>query len=264
MTEQHNERTYPPVHKVITRSAILHVEDALEIGKLRLRLYRYRRGEGAQATAFHYLDVDDARVLFFDLGRGRLEEPFVDYKGSPTARDGKPLSRVLKVEDTGDKTRNPIVFEARNGPGELIGQGAVKPAGDPDSQVAVLISRAEARKMAFAVLEYLQAYAVARQLQRLWAPQEPEEPSPGADAEMGEPAAGLAPSPLESPVPSGNGGGDGAGLSRPTAPPTAQPTTATNFWGAVYSAGKGQTDGQRLLAQVAGDFGRALDLLRSS
>jgi len=30
------------IHTVITRSAILHVEDALEIGRLRRRLYRRR------------------------------------------------------------------------------------------------------------------------------------------------------------------------------------------------------------------------------
>ena len=100
MTQQRPENTHATIYKVITRSAILHLEDALEIGKVRLRLYRYKKGQGAQAVAFHYLDVADARVLFSDLAQGNLPEEFVDFKGSPTARDGKPLSRVLKVQDT--------------------------------------------------------------------------------------------------------------------------------------------------------------------
>ena len=62
------------IHTEITRSAILHVEDALDIGKLRLLLFRYKRGKGAQASASHYLDLADARVLCFDLAEGRLAQ----------------------------------------------------------------------------------------------------------------------------------------------------------------------------------------------
>jgi len=65
------------------------------------------------------------------------------------------------------RTRSPIIFEASNSPGQLIGQGTVKPAGEPDAKVAILINRAEARKMAFAMLEYLQAYAVVQMLHPL-------------------------------------------------------------------------------------------------
>ena len=249
MNETQPERTR--IHTVITRSAILHVEDALEIGKLRLRLYRYRRGEGAEASAYHYLDVADARVLFSDLAWGRLRERFVDYKGSPTARDGGPLSRVLRVEDVGDQARNPIVFEIQNGPGEVIGEGAIKPAGEPDSKVAILMGRREARKLAFAVLEYLQAWAVARAISR----------PPAASAQPPQPeqlVLEFAPAGAES-------GGNG---QEPEAESPPAPVTPTDFWSAVYARwpdyDEGQREGQRLLDRAGGDFGQALRLLRGS
>ena len=169
MTERSNPYR---IYTHITRSAILHIEDALQIGKLRLLLFQYHRGKGAQANASHYLDVDDARLLFTDLSQGRLPEPFVDYKGTSDGRNGQPLSRVLKVEDRETQGRgNPIVIEISNGPGEVVGEGAIKPAGQPDVRLALLLSRREARCMALAVLEHLLAWAVATYAQRVAGPE---------------------------------------------------------------------------------------------
>lgn len=164
MTESEREGR-PRIHTEITRSAILHVEDALEIGKLRLLLFQYERGKGAQAQVDHYLDVEDARVLCFDLARGRLSEPFLDYKGIPHGREGKPLSRVLRIEDRGERAHQPIVIEVSHGPGEVIGEGAIKPAGKPDVSVAILLTRWQARRLALAVADYIQAWEVAERLQ---------------------------------------------------------------------------------------------------
>ncbi|NOZ27732.1 MAG: hypothetical protein GXP39_06730 [Chloroflexi bacterium] len=164
MTDQEREGR-PRIYTEITRSAILHVEDALDIGKLRLLLFQYERGKGAQARVDHYLDVEDARVLCFDLARGHLPESFVDYKGTPHGREGKPLSRVLRIEDRGRRTRQPIVIEISHGPGEIIGEGAVKPAGEPDVRIAILLTRWQARRLALAVAGYIQAWEVAARLQ---------------------------------------------------------------------------------------------------
>ena len=273
MTERQSGRTHTTIYEVITRGAILHLEDALEIGKVRLRLYRYKKGQGAQAVAFHYLDVADARVLFSDLAQGNLPEEFVDFKGSPTARDGKPLSRVLKVQDTAGKTRSPIVFEASNGPGQVIGQGAVKPAGEPDPKVAILISRVEARKMAFAMLEYLQAYAVVQMLHP--APARPPafasrealtrdgDGDGRGDGRRAEVRPALPePLPVPPPVPPALPGRpaqpESPAASTATPPPAA---TATNFWAAVYGRDLSQEDGRRLLDRAGNDYGRALVLL---
>jgi len=247
---------------VITRGAILHLEDALEIDKVHLRLYRYKKGQGAQAVAFHYLDVADARVLFSDLAQGNLPEEFVDFKGSPTARDGKPLSRVLKVQDTAGKTRSPIVFEASNGPGQVIGQGAVKPAGEPDAKVAILINRIETRKMAFAMLEYLQACAVVQMLHPA------EAPPRGGDGDAGGQGGGervrlALPEPLPvPPVPPAPPGRPAQPESPAASTATPLPAaTATDFWAAVYGRDLSQEDGRLLLDRAGNDYGRALVLL---
>jgi len=289
MTERQSERTHTTTYEVITRGAILHLEDALEIGKVRLRLYRYKKGQGAQAVAFHYLDVADARVLFSDLAQGNLPEEFVDFEGSPTARDGKPcgmslsqdpqsdrgsilhgkpLSRVLKVQDTAGKTRSPIVFEASNGPGQVIGQAAVKPAGDSDARVAILISRAEARKMAYAVLEYLQAYAVVQMLRPT--PARPPAfasrealPRDGdgdgrEDGRRAEVRPALPEPQSVPPAPPGRPAQpESPAASTATPPPAA---TATDFWAAVYGRDLSQEAG-RLLDRAGNDYCRALVLL---
>jgi hypothetical protein len=141
------------IHSHLTRTRFLHVEDALSIGKLRLFAGEYRRGRGASSTAFHFLDVEDARVLFSDMARAKPVD-FADYKGTPSGNGEGPQSRVLKVKGNGDK----VWIEVRNGPGELVGEGAVKPQGKPDAAVSVPLSTWEARKLAFAVLAFVQAW----------------------------------------------------------------------------------------------------------
>ena len=143
------------IYTQITRSVILHLEDALAIGKVRVFLISYKRGQGASATAAHYLDIEDVRVLASDLSGGRLPEKFIDFKGSVNGQEGKPLSRVLKLEDRGDKQRAPIVLQVANGPGQVVGEGAVKPAGKPDVEIAItstelstgLLTRWQARRL---------------------------------------------------------------------------------------------------------------------
>ena len=149
MERQHEERYR--VHSYMTRSRFLHVEDALEIGKLRLFAGQYKRGEGAKVTAVHYLDVADARVLLSDLAWGKAVD-YIEYKGTDNGEG--PRSRVLKVKRNGDK----VWIRLENGPGQMIGEGAVKPAGDPEAVVNVPLSVWEARKLAHAILAHVAAW----------------------------------------------------------------------------------------------------------
>lgn len=150
----------PRVWSYLTRSRFLHVEDALDVGAGKLRLYAgaYIQGQGAKGTAFHFVDVDAARVVFSDLAWGKSVD-FADFKG--TASQDGPQSRVLKIKTKGAK----VWLQIQNGPGQVVGQGAVKPAGKPDAEVSVPLPAYEARKLGFAVLDYLQAWEVARRLQ---------------------------------------------------------------------------------------------------
>ena len=155
---------HPRIFSMMTNKAFFHVEDALGIGKIKVFMGSYERGKGSKATVIHYLDVADARVLAFDLAvRGTISAgKFTDYKGSPKGLNGQPLSRVLKVEDRGSEAKRPIVIEAANGPGEITGAGAIKPAGKPTAQVAIFLTRHEARKLGHALQSYLQAWETAR------------------------------------------------------------------------------------------------------
>ena len=154
---------HPRIFSMMTNKAFLHIEDALGIGKIKFFMGAYQKGQGASAKVVHYMDVADARVIAFDLAvRGALSARFTDYKGSPKGLNGKPLSRVLKIEDRGADAKRPIVIQAANGPGELTGAGAIKPAGKPTDEVAIFLTRHEARKLGHAIFGYIRAWEAAR------------------------------------------------------------------------------------------------------
>lgn len=100
------------------------------------------------------MDVDDARVVFLDLLNWQLEK-LLDFKGSAKGPKG-PVSRTLKIKVNHQEGK--VVFELANGPGQVIGKGAVKPAGKPTAEVAVLMDRAAARRLAAATLAYIRAW----------------------------------------------------------------------------------------------------------
>ena len=149
-----NDQERYRIHSHLTQSRFLHVEDALDIGKVRLFAGEYRRGEGASKTTAHFIDADDARVLFSDLAWGKPVD-YVEYKGTANGKGG-PVSRVLNVRRKGDK----VWISLEQGPGEVVGEGAVKPAGDPDVVVNVPLTVWEARRLGMAVLAHLQAWEV--------------------------------------------------------------------------------------------------------
>ena len=140
------------IYSHITKSRFLHVEDCLDIGKIRLFAGEYRRGQGASATSAHYMDVADARVLLNDLAWGRPID-YCEFKGT---NGDHPTSRVLKVKRNGDK----VWIRLEAGPGEVVGEGAIKPAGEPNVVVNVPLTIWEARRLAFAVLAHLAAWEV--------------------------------------------------------------------------------------------------------
>lgn len=182
--EQTQEQTsqYPERYRItdhITRSTWLHIEDATDIGKLRLFAGKYQRGEGAKVTLAHWLDVSNARVLFHDLSWGKAVD-FTEFKGSA---EGQVTSRVLRVNTNGDK----VYFELRSGPGKRTETGAIQPAGKPTDTVNVAFTKPQVRAVAYAVLEYLQAIAVAQVLSQNDAPAPPIRPVNGANGQAGPP-----------------------------------------------------------------------------
>lgn len=158
----------PRIFSHLTRTRFLHIEDSLERGKLRFFIGSFEKGKGASSTAYAFLDVEDARVVLSDLSWGKPVD-FFDFKGG---RDGNNvlISRVLKIQtkegkvSTGSTQR--VWVEVQNGQGQELGEGAVKPHGQPFAVISIPLTIFEGRKLAFAALAYMQAWEVGRILQK--------------------------------------------------------------------------------------------------
>jgi hypothetical protein len=150
----------------MTQSRFLHVEDSLEIGKLRLFGGNYRKqnnaGDGGSMTSHvtHYMDVADARVVFHALLNGEANFTYKEYKGTQPPDGGPVVSRVLSVAIKGDN----VYIELTSGPGKPTPTGAIMPNGRPDAAVNVGFKLYEARRLAAAVLAYLNAWDVMRMM----------------------------------------------------------------------------------------------------
>jgi hypothetical protein len=148
------------IYSYLTKSRFLHIEDSLQIGKVRLFGGTYRRNEGMTDHAHHFLDIADARVIFAALAGAEDGFTYKEYKGTPPGRNRPAVSRVLSVVVKGEK----IYIEFKSGPGKLTDTGAITPAGQPTTAVNISFKQYEAQRMAETVLAYLRAWDVLRML----------------------------------------------------------------------------------------------------
>ena len=157
----------PRIFSHLTRTRFLHIEDSLERGKLRFFIGSFEKGKGSSSTAYAFLDVDDARVIFSDMAWGKPVE-FIDFKGGRDSRFHALISRVLKIDTKAGMPReaSAVWIEVQNGRGQELGDGAVKPDGHPTAVISMPLTMFEARKLAFACLAYMQAWEVARLVRR--------------------------------------------------------------------------------------------------
>jgi hypothetical protein len=146
----------PRIFSHLTRTRFLHIEDSLERGKLRFFIGSFERGQGSNAVAYAFLEVDDARVLFSDMAWGKPVD-FTDYKGGKDSNGGA-ISRVLKIQTQEKQTW----IQVANGPGQRLNDGAIKPLGKPSVEISVPLTIFEGRKLAHACLAYLQAWDVGK------------------------------------------------------------------------------------------------------
>jgi hypothetical protein len=142
----------------VTQSRFLHVEDALGIGKIRLFAGNYRRGQGMNSHAYHFIDLADARVIFAVLSRGEPSFSYREYKGTPPQNGSGAVSRVLSIAVRGDN----VYVELKRGPGKPTATGAITPNGKPQAEVNVGFKLYEAQRLAATVLAYIQAWDVHR------------------------------------------------------------------------------------------------------
>jgi len=137
----------------LTRTRFLHIEDALERGKLRFFMGSFERGQGSNQTAYAFLDLNEARVILHDLADGKP----VDYSSFAGGKSGGGLiiSRVVKIRTNDGQ----VWIQVQNGPGVHQG-GVIKPNGKPAAEISIPLTVFEGRKLGHACLAYLQAWDV--------------------------------------------------------------------------------------------------------
>lgn len=159
-----NQRNPSPtrvrIYSHVTQSRFLHVEDAFNIGKIRLFAGSYRKGHGMNANghAHHFIDLDDARAIFWALLCAEQGFSHKEYKGTPPQGENQAVSRILSIVVKGDN----VYIELKSGPGKLTHTGAITPNGPTQVEVNVAFKLHDARRMAASVLAYIQSWDVLR------------------------------------------------------------------------------------------------------
>jgi len=147
----------PQIFRYVTKDKVLDVGDLLAPDpkrcKVRFILLQFGRDFKATTRALHYVDADDLEVVCWDILHGTFRE-WVDHKGS--VRDGVCQARVLTLRKD-PKYDNPYVLQIRNGPGEVIGQGAVKMF-KAEVSLSLLLPEFDARRLSLVVLDYIRAW----------------------------------------------------------------------------------------------------------
>lgn len=261
-----SENTYKPrnyrIVRHVTKNRILDIQDALEIGKLRIELVEFAEGEGATLAVEHFAEPDALALVCYDVLQGRPWDKYVEYKGS--VQGETVISRVLVIEQV--EARNPVKITVSRGAGKVVGQGAVQPLGKPEATLSVLLSEFDARRIALTVLRHMAAYEAATYHARVAAgtrrPATELEPVAGVDAAGVEPETAA-----DEPEPAGEP--DSAVAVAPAgAPPrpravrrTAAPAVET-YWMAAERQGLSRGEAERMLEAANGDWGRAWSALR--
>lgn len=166
MSYSNQQREYTPSYKIARadgRDVILDFSDGLnaENGKwskirVSMTMYGSKAVNGQNVTVRHNLDVDDAKLLFHDLLFFTFEGKFDDYKGS--TREGVTTGSVMNVKY--DQTKDaPFAIQIATGPGQIIGQGAVKMT-SATSKAFIMLKAPDMRKIAISVLDYIRAWEI--------------------------------------------------------------------------------------------------------
>ncbi|NIV91732.1 hypothetical protein GWN42_02755 [candidate division KSB1 bacterium] len=142
----------------MTKSAFIHIQEAYSIDKLVVWIGQYSQGEGCSKHATAYLDIDAARVIFWDLLlRGGFPEKLykerkIEFYGG-NEKEGRVTARVLKFQE--DPTKNsPIIIEVASGPGKRNAAGGYQPIGRMDAS-RIYLDKFTARKLAATVLHHI-------------------------------------------------------------------------------------------------------------
>jgi hypothetical protein len=188
---------YYRIASLRTQNRILHVEDALELGKIRWDAYTYSRGNGAQVNAHAFTDADDARVLAAILTGTVPAPPDLTFRGGSKTGD-QPTARILRLEPATDANA-PWRLRISNGPGVVQALGLISPQqGAKMHTVAVLLTAYHAARLGLALSEHLQAWAsnaYTDHISQVWRP----DPALGPESAPASPGSPPTPAPNDAP-----------------------------------------------------------------
>ena len=165
------------IYRRVSATMIVTVEDTLHLGKVRITLTQYKKGQGAIQSVEHYLDTNRAALLAWDLlntpnaantARGDVSlwwNGYSEFKGS--RKGGELEARTFRIE-LATKSDNPVRITISNGPREPVGtNGAIKPKEGADAtRVSTVLPWLDLREMALAILTHIQAWAATTYHQR--------------------------------------------------------------------------------------------------
>ncbi len=147
----------PQIFRYVTKDKVLDIGDLLDPdpkrSKVRFILLQFGQDFKATTRALHCADADDLEVVCWDILHGTFRE-WADHKGS--IRDGTCQARVLSLRKD-PKYDNPYVLQIRNGPGQVIGQGAVKML-KAEVSLSLLLPEFDARRLSLVILDYIRAW----------------------------------------------------------------------------------------------------------
>ena len=200
-----NNQPYKPSnHRIISirqKQRILHVEDALDIGKIRFELWHYTAGSGAHAHADAYLDADTARVLFHEFTHIRLDTLDNHRLQGGGTSNGSTVARFLTFTHD-PETKNPFRVSIANGPGYRLANGLITPNNWEKNaaqvtRISMLLSHLDAKRLGLAGLHHLQAWAAATYHDRIhhttFQPADTSAPGPPPDPSAPDPNTGELP-----------------------------------------------------------------------
>ncbi|MGQ9590165.1 MAG: hypothetical protein ACUVYA_07715 [Planctomycetota bacterium] len=168
------------IFRYVTNKNILDIQDALNVeprhSKIRLTLVEYDKNFKATVQVRHFADADMFKLVCWDILTRQFPQTFAlsdsyQHRGDPKSRPlarwiehkGSPVeggfeARILEVQYLDPQQwKHPYSFRILRGPGEQIGQGAVKMVQVQD-EVSMLLPEVEARRMALTVFDYIRAW----------------------------------------------------------------------------------------------------------
>jgi len=157
------------IFKLASNTAIMDVRQEFDIDKLSFFLVERSNSNGPNKVLTHYMDLDRFLVVAADIAQCAFVQcwpnGYKEFKGTP--KNGGYEARMLEIAHV-QGNKYPYIIRLSRGPGEKIGNGAVKMIREEISG-KITVSDFDMRAMCLRVTQEAQAYRTARHLAEITA-----------------------------------------------------------------------------------------------